>query len=41
MVKGNETIIKMKVTQLHFEILLNKPYTINVSNRPIPSFTFI
>ncbi len=40
MVKGNETITKMKVLQLHFKNLLTKPYTINVANRAIPSCTF-
>jgi len=37
MVKGNETITKMKVLQLHIKSLLKWPYTINVANIAVPS----
>jgi hypothetical protein len=40
MVKGNETITKMRVLQLHIKTLLKWPYTINVPNIPIPSSTY-
>jgi len=40
MVKGNETITKMKVLQLHIKTLLKWPYTINVANIAIPSSTY-
>jgi hypothetical protein len=41
MVKGNETIIKMKLLQSHMKTLLKWPYTMNVANIAIPSFTYI
>jgi hypothetical protein len=41
MVKGNEIITKMKVLQLHSKTLLKyTPYTTNVANITIPSFTY-
>jgi hypothetical protein len=40
MVKGNETIIKIRVLQLHIKTLLKWPYTINVANIAIPSCTY-
>jgi len=41
MVKGNEIIIKIKVLQLDFKKFIEvKPYTINVANIAIPSFTY-
>jgi hypothetical protein len=40
MVKGNETIIIMRVLQLHIKTLLKWPYTINVANIVIPSCTY-
>ncbi len=40
MAKGNETIITMRVLQLHIKTLLKWPYTINVVNIAIPSCTY-
>ncbi len=40
MIKGTKIITKMRILQLHFKTLLNKPYTINVANWVIPSCTF-
>jgi len=40
MEKGNETITKMKVLQLHIKTLLKYPYTIKVVNIVIPSCTY-
>jgi hypothetical protein len=40
MVKGNETITKMRVLQLHMKFLLNWFYTIDVVNITIPSCTY-
>jgi hypothetical protein len=39
-VKGNETITKMRVLQLHIKTLLKYPYTVNVANIAIPSCTY-
>jgi hypothetical protein len=40
MVKCIETIIEMRVLQLHIKTLLKWPYTINVANIAIPSCTY-
>jgi hypothetical protein len=39
MVKGNEIMTKMKILQLHFKTLYI-PYTINVANIAVLSFTY-
>jgi hypothetical protein len=40
MVKGNETIIKLRVLQLHIKILLKWFYTIKMANIAILSCTY-